>query len=506
MKNKYFNSFGGEFQNTPAVRIDPTQEAPRVVDKAEKQLAQMLKSVADGTFETIPFARKLKDYHSRDDVSVEEFRNFATQIYSQYIASNSFPLSLKKLQTFVTIGSHLVKMYACFSYVLKAVMSYAALQMFSMPLQRQTITERFEYVKSLATRYSKESADRYGESNLGDFLIPFYIFTNAIPFSMYVKKQMRETLFLSDADALEFKNESDRLCKEIRDLQDCTLKQSYYVDPLTHYGAGWAIVDPRQAKITPQDTSQSSINHVRSRSLRYSGAFAEFVMMIDTDLQNSLSKSFSEVHSANRQMSGGSEYSFAANDSHIYHVDLNDGEIYYQLYPVRISLREVFAKMNAEPQYQFLRLTFLARLADMVLPRVIVDSLPALSEISERVRSAKEHASSRSMSGIIIQDFIVPRRKILKNKEALAAAHQQEKNAYANEEKGKSMRQFFGRVGHPRRLAKGYHPHSDAKKWAKEDGFWRELEDNETWCRPVDSPVPVVHRQKSRGEKRKEEE
>lgn len=485
----------------------PSKERHAPNDPILQNLDRMLDASAKQNPFEIPFAKRIADFEKRKDVSVEEYEHFARDLYNQYIASDSFGKSLKRLQILISIIQFLTNKLSCFCDVARVVESYAAQQMFAMPLSTSTISGRRKYVKSLIDEYGKAHKEEYKKKNykelfaasLSPFLIDFYILNNAIPFSSYLKKQMTENLSLTDGDALEFRMESDMLWREILAAQSYTLKQSYYVDPLTNYQAGWAIIDPQQAEIgTRGCTGVTDVSYLKVEKDKYSGAFAEFVMMTSTEVSEGLSKDYSPVRGQNRAMSGGPEYSFPVNDSHIYHLDFRDGEIYYQLYPVRISLREVFSKINAEPQYHYLRMSFLARLADMVLPRIIVDALPPLSEMPQRIQSAQQNTESNTVGGVIVRDFVVPRRKALRNKEALQLAYQTEEKQYEQEQvQNKISRQFLGRVGHPRRLAKGYHSHPDAKKFAKEDGFHRELEDNETWCRPIESPMSVVFKQKS---------
>ena len=154
-----------------------------------------------------------------------------------------------------------------------------------------------------------------------------------------------------------------------------------------------------------------------------------------------------------------------------------------------------------EAQYEFMRFQFIARLFDLVVPREISEQTPSMDGLTERMRSAR-NARPDVRPIQILRDLITPRKYILRDREAIKKAQAREEEGENGQdgvsEDQKIRHQFFGRVGHPMKLRTGYRPHPDARKWAKEDGFYRELEENETWCRPIDSPVPVVHRQKGR--------
>ncbi|MEK7648428.1 MAG: hypothetical protein AAB400_00735 [Patescibacteria group bacterium] len=307
------------------------------------------------------------------------------------------------------------------------------------------------------------------------------------PFAKDIKKYMEEQLGMSDEEARDLRQDTNKLVTEMKQLQRYPIQQSLYEDEMGCRAVhSWAVLDMRQQK------GKEELSPFKREVLDRSQDFlAQFFAIYDDTTPDSVSS-----HVERMEYKYGTAISFNANLALTY-ILAADGELYYQVHPVRIPMREIFQKCGMEAQYEFLRFQFVARLFDLIVPREISDQTPSLNGLAERVKKALRENSSLKV-GTIVRNLIVPRTMIIRNKESIRRAFEWKSQVSDDDtpEEAERKRQFLGRIGHPMRLRLGYKPHPKANEWAREDGFWRDLEPNETWGRTIDSPVSVVHRQK----------
>ncbi len=287
--------------------------------------------------------------------------------------------------------------------------------------------------------------------------------------------------------AEELRFMADELFTNMIQSWQYSIRQSIWEDSFFHADQqAWVVLDHRQFKGLPEDL-RDNLSHV----------IAYFLIATDKNhIGSTQATAESYTQDECRKVSLDIPFDYC-NALRL----CNDGDLYLTTNDIPISLRRICEKNDKSEAYEFLRLTLIGHLFDLVVPRKILEQTPAFSRIKDIIKNAHIRGSSL-IEGI--RELITPRTMIIRNPDVVRQAHQEEMNDLDNQEK--QTRQFFGRVGHPKKLPQGYKPHPDAKKWAKEDGFHRELDDNETWCRTIDSPVPVVHRQKIRGEKHSNEE
>ncbi len=476
------------------------EHAPPSLDK----LYELADEAHQGKFDTIPFAKKVRAMLEEKFCDEPQNSAFAQRMYREYVQGRTFEESWVALYyvslIIFHVGRDLDKQQKMRSDVIpKEQISFTPIDALIL-----------EFAKNAFTNYTPASRKVYLEwikqidilplhsmfECLDVWMVNFHAWTQV---AEKIKKYMIDELHVSSGDAIELKRSTDELFHGLKQLQRYTIKQSCYTDesgiaPIS----GWVCIDPLQIRNAEQ-LSRTELAIVNLSN----DCMAEYVPFREESGMYGITAShFTDGNKI------GTNYSFDALTGLKCKVG-HDGELYYFVYPIKISLRDIYKKCGMEAQYEFMRFQFIARLFDLLVPREISEQTPSMDGLAERMRHARsERPDVRPMQ--ILRDLITPRKYILRDKEGM-------KKALAREEEGRNEQdsvnedqkirhQFFGRVGHPMQLRTGYRPHSDAKKWAKEDGFWRELEDNETWCRPIDSPVPVVHRQKGPGEKRKDGE
>ncbi|MEK7648429.1 MAG: hypothetical protein AAB400_00740 [Patescibacteria group bacterium] len=464
-----------EYGNAPKPRSEHT---PLSLD----DLYRLANEAHNGRFNNIPFAKKARILLERTYCDESEYSSFAQKIYHTYLHGRKFEeswVALYYLSLIIVLirrgmeerqvrdGTAQKREQVNFSPAYAIVSEFAknAFVNYSLGSQK-TYKEWMNQIDILPLRAMFEDLDR--------FMVNFQV---RVQYAEQIKKYMLDKLQLTNEDAMELKQSTNELFQELKHSQRYTIKQSCYLDetgiaPIS----GWACIDPKQMR----NAEALSIDELEV-AIRSTSCLAEYIPFREGDGMQSVSAShFTDGPRV------GTRYSFDAITSLECKVG-HDGELYVFVYPIKLSLRDIYKKCGMEAQYEFIRLQFIARLFDLIVPREISEQTPSVENLSESVRQGKQADPSKKTLEII-RDIITPRTLILRDRARVERAYDDELNA--------QKRQFLGRVGHPMRLRKGYKPHPDAKKWAKEDGFLRELEPNETWCRPVDSPVAVVHRQK----------
>ncbi len=457
-----------------------------------EQLHDLAQEVSGGHYSRIPFAKKAASLFNWEGSQEAEYGSFARNLFKTYIEGKSFKGAMGSLYYLSVILAKIAVNKSTaqsegnasnHSYHLEPITAlclFTALQYFSTTSQSDS-----EQLTTLMNNIEGDIIKKefeYFDCSLSDFC-------NTYRTAPEILRYMEKELGLTKADAPELKSMTDTLFKELKQLQRYTIRQSLFDDEIDIGDTqSWAVIDPRQMHAMDKIS-----NNEAGLLKKHYDCIAEFV-----SVQNGQEVSEVGLRVDPQYLEVGVALSFTANLALIFKLR-DDGELYYQTYPIAVSWREIFKKAGAEEAYEFLRYLFVARLFDLVVPRIIAEETPSMNDLAGHLLEARnEQPTVRPIR--ILRDLITPRVYILRNKERIQQAQKREMEDGETdiERESRIQRQFLGRVGHPMRLRAGYRPHADKKKWAKEDGFYRELDDNETWCRPVDSPVPVVHRQKGR--------
>lgn len=444
-----------------------------------KELYELAERASENTFDAFPFTKKASSLFSWEEHGPAEYGSFSRNIFKTYIEGRSFKDAITALYyvsvILLNVMKHrpprVVKMSKYHMEPISALFVHTALQYFPLcsesdRIHLEALKKQIKSIDILGMEFE------YLDHFLFDFISVYHTGTE-------IEQYMKNELGMEIADSRELREMADQLFGDMRRLQRYTIRQSLFDDEMSlSHTQGWAVIDPRQMR----DVNKISHDEVRLL-MKHHNSIAEFVSIRSDQKVEGVEMIVDPQPLVMEVM-----YPFTANLNLIFKLGA-DGELYYQTYPIEVSWREIFKKAGHEAAYEFLRFQFIARFFDLVVPREISEQTPSMDGLSARVRRMRsEQPLARPIQ--ILRDLITPRRLILRNGEAIKHAQDRES------EERRQQRQFLGRVGHPMRLRQGYRPHPDSRKWAKDDGFLRELEDNETWCRPVDSPVPVVHRQK----------
>ena len=465
------------------------------VTDSTRERVRELKDLCDGVCEdprSFPYYRRLKSITLPQLLTSERYQSLARDLCNEYLKSseNQLPflhllylaLMVTNVQGRIIAENHDEKQSTEYGGFLDALALYAA---YKIALRYPS-----SFVLEHMQKFWEIFKEKYKDSMVSLFFMNFELCLTNIYGSVEMVKELTESISEEvpdcEEESRELKSSADELWMLVSKLQRYTIKQSLYSSAIGKQ-AQWAILDHRQIQ------SEHSLDFAGRRLKMQFESFAIFTRCIESEAPSSLDTKIihSEEQSNKKVTKATLETSFRYDMQFLLGAD---GELYHTAYPIKVPLRPIFKKQNSEGAYQFLRMHSIARVYDMVVPRVIIDQLPPLDGI--KTNSSRRHANRRVAVGII-QDIMLPRViKIRATKDVQKEIDREKRECEDYQKEGKSRR-FLGRVGHPRILPHGYRPHQDAKELAKEDGFYRELEDNETWCRPVDSLVPVVHRQKT---------
>ncbi len=466
------------------------------LDKTQEQYAHLVELAHEartGKFDRIPFAKSAERLSAPWKVfEASEYEALAHRLIREYCYGKTFQEAFHALYNLSII------LLAVHAAALRnedprtqgepetsMLLMQSVLQKFSaMAFVVYTDEERKWFLSTIEALPNGFAQELFLE--MDDWMMDFRM---QRPLAKEVKKYMEEQLSMSDEEALALRQDTNRLVSEMKQLQRYPVQQSLYEDEMESQAVhSWAVLDMRQQK--GKEELSSFKRDILERSHDFLAQF--FAIHGDTIPERV------DSHVVKMDYKYGTGLSFNANLALTYML-AEDGELYYQVHPVRIPMREIFQKCGMEAQYEFLRFQFVARLFDLVVPREISERTPSLEGLAERVKKARSENPS-TKTGAIIRNLITPRTLILRDKESLRRAYERKSHMLEGDtpEESERKHQFYGRIGHPMRLRQGYKPHPKANEWAKEDGFWRDLEPNETWCRTIDSPVPVVHRQKGK--------
>lgn len=468
-----------------------------------KELYELAERASEDMFDAFPFAKKAASLFSWEEHSAAEYGSFSRALYKTYITGRP---CRDAISACYYISCILLNIARCVSKNntkkdIVSIESGRAMRHLDPidALQLRVAEEYFmlgsesdrQHLLSLKEKIGSEHILGTAIERLDNYLADF---CNAYFMGPEIEKYMKEELCLEVSDMPELRSTTNQLFSGLIQLQRYTIRQSIFDDETKLFASqAWAVIDPHYTRGV--ELLDGDEVHLLKK---HHGGIAHFVSIHEgsdiTEIAMSVDRQPRNI---------GVSYPFTANFDRIFML-CEDGELYYSTYPVALSWREIFKKAGHEAAYEFLRFQFIARLFDLVVPREISEQTPSMDGLAARIgRIRNEQPLIRPVQ--VLRDLITPRTRILRDREGIKKAQEREDEGVGKEsENQKVQRQFLGRVGHPMSLRAGYRPHPKAKEWAKEDGFWRDLEPNETWCRPVESPVPVVHRQKRTGEKKKE--
>lgn len=451
-----------------------------------KQLYELAECAANGDLSDIRFAKQAFKLFGREIYDASEFESFSRNLFQHYIKGRSMVDALASLYYLSIILMNIRSIHA--QRCEQSNTPHAKYHLF--PIQALALTTAQHYFHQFTPADQRRLSwltDRIDAPELKkvfENIDNYFTDLNSVcSVADAMERTMRDELDITPSDARELQEMSDQLFSELMRLQQYTIRQSLFDDQMKlPYTERWVVSDPHQ--IRPVE----NIGSLEFKLvMKFHECVAEFLSVRAgqdiRDLSMCVTREELELRIT---------LPFTASLNLVFKLQ-SDGELYYQVYPVAVCWRDVFKKIGMEHVYEFLRFQFIARFFDLVVPREISEQTPSMDGLKERFCHARS-SQGEVKATRTLRDLITPRIRMLRDKKKIQEAQQRE----LDDANAKTKREFFGRVGHPMRLRQGYRPHSDAKKWAKEDGLLRELEDNETWCRPVDSPMPVAHRQKER--------
>lgn len=198
--------------------------------------------------------------------------------------------------------------------------------------------------------------------------------------------------FARNHDALEalqpeLAQMNEELMKGIRNLRRYGLKSSYYQDGFLHNDAqAWVVADIRD--VLP-DTAQTT-----------RGIFAMISLSNKAELQQGGITEF-DLKSDHISSRFESRYSSRANFFLKW-----DGELHDSNPDRHLFAREIFRRVGAEPEYEMLLSSLLARIHDLVVPVEHTRDLPPLGGLARAVNAPEE---TDEPFGRIIQHILTPR-------------------------------------------------------------------------------------------------
>ncbi|MEK7648430.1 MAG: hypothetical protein AAB400_00745 [Patescibacteria group bacterium] len=469
---------------------DAAEGAPSL--KKARARVDVLKKLSDKVYAN---PREFDEYYKLRKVTVphplpaDEYQVLAKELWEKYIILSPDHLPFIELielaQIVANVMGHCMiekndKDSNKYENFLNALAVYASYRI-ALKYPGLTVPQKFRETWALLKSHYTKSVVTVFAANID---LNLTLFSEAVESVGTIAASIRREVPDCERETHALRSCAHDLWKQMAVLQRYTLKQSLFESAFGE-DTQWAILDYHQIRCQSSDASPDKL-------LRGLESCAIFAQKTSRDIPPSLQLEIVESKSEDGYMiQEGLHVPFDYNFMYLLGTD---GELYLQSYPVKLPLRPLFKAAHAEGAYEFFCLHAIGRVFDMVVPRVVVDAMPPLNGIRKKIAHANiDGRVARS----IIQDIYVPRKiRIKKAEEVQIMIDDEQKELTEKSQTEKQTRSFYGRVGHPRTLPRGYKPHPDAKKWAKEDGCLRELEDNETWCRPVDSPVPVVHRQK----------
>lgn len=440
--------------------------------------------------------RSFDEYHALRKVAVphplpaHEYHALAKELWDKYIIPFPDHLPFLELIELAQIVANI--MGHCmiekndkdrsdkYDNFLNALASYASYRI-ALKYPGSIVPQKFRESWELLKPYYTESVVTVFAANVDMNLT---MFSSAVESVGTIASSIRREVPDCERERAALRSCAHDLWRQMAALQRYTLKQSLFESSFGE-DTQWAILDYHQIRSQSSDDFSGTL-------FRGLESYAIFAQKASPNIPPSLQLEIVEIESEDGRMrKAGLKMPFTYNFMYLLGAD---GELYLQSYPVKLPLRPLFKVAHAEGAYEFFRLHAIGRVFDMVVPRVVVDAMPSLNGIRKKIADAPAGAR---VAHSIIQDIYLPRKiRIKKTEEVQAMIDNEQKELVEKSHTEKQTRSFYGRVGHPKKLPQGYKPHPDSRKWAKEDGFHRELESNETWCRPVDSPVQVVHRQK----------
>jgi|GEM_PF-6228464 len=266
----------------------------------------------------------------------------------------------------------------------------------------------------------------------------------------------------------ELQNLAQELLDAIRTQRRFGLRSSFYQDGLFHeQSEGWVMMHPFEFEKTRTGTL-ASIFLASRESVLTKGIVARKVELFKHEAMKS-------------QVETG------AFDSKIAWTLALDGELYIASGIDRISVREIFHRLGQEPLYDLIRLSFIARVHDLVVPGGAVDRLPSPEHFAKSVQDVATGKISPDQFLVVARNFIVQRVKYIKNPD------QMDKDATSEEQ---IARQKVGEkplAGTIYELPKGSHrtAYADKNFLEHEEYEFDEIDPTRTWTyrKPFDMPL-----------------
>ncbi len=289
-----------------------------------------------------------------------------------------------------------------------------------------------------------------------------------------LSERLREQGYDTKKEKESYRQEANELFASLRQLRRYSIASSLYEDETSHRdGQGWVIMDPVSIRKMHTDLRQY-----------YDDSLASLIF---TSVVNDVHSIFAEI-SQERTSSDFRidrvNFSFPS----LFRWELcDDGEIYLHLHPVKMPLKNIFYSIGNGGDYEFLRLLFIAHLFDLVVPREISEQAPSLHNLRETIRQKQQETGESA--DVCIRKLVLPRKLILKNREAVQNAIDQSNDEGHAEVERRTGKKIEHRIGSPVRLREGYKRHPQAVEWAAEYGVT--LKDNETWRQPTDPEKPL---------------
>lgn len=292
-------------------------------------------------------------------------------------------------------------------------------------------------------------------------------------------EKMNELGLSDETAAAEYRERADELFCAMKRCRRYSIRESYFQDDCfqTEQQQAWAILDPRHAQ---------SLNPILAE--KFNGAYALFFLAKDVAEIEGLSMTTDE-----ETFEAACVVKFNVPFVTRCNWELgHDGHLYMQTYPYPLSIKKIFEREGKLATYEILRLSFIARVFDLTVPRSIVEQTPSLEQMKKRVLHARAQGLSAPSA---IRDIIVPRSLLIRDTDNVDRLMDTEMDSIMRI--SGITRTFLGRIGHPRWIRQGYRAPEFLKQAAFEEANYT-LQEGETWCRFIESPIPVVHRQISR--------
>ena len=479
---------------------EPGLLSPAVIEKCNR-LDRQASVVKNGHPERFTHYEKVRKLFGEQLPSAEQLTTLANQLYQDYIHGMDPTSSL--LSYFIVI--EMIESVFDHAYGktesetndhILELLEEALLTRIALGVFRHYSSDDEEALSMIENIAKEENSDASIVFVRERFIRRMTDFRNAHQFSKMMHDLISHEIPDIGEHEREMKRMNDEMFREMKRLQRYTLQEVNFDDPLLDQGVFWGLATSKSFnEYLPQQES-----HIENESLRMRAAGMAIFTPFFTARKDT------GDHEAVNAFFGSQGMEFAINpsdpscvaltyDGLNFVVDKDSGELFHKMYPLRIPLKAFFQRCGASGEYEYLRCALLSTLYDNIVPITLLQQSQTLWDVCGQLRSLR--SSNPSACFKVLRDFIAPR--IIRLKKAKDEDIRGDLLHELEELVGKKIQhQFFGRVGHPMKLRAGYRPHTDARKWAKEDGLDRELEEDETWCRPIESPVPVVHWQKNR--------